>query len=626
MRMTDRDSWLPQIAGLVFVLSLLTYIATLSAYGSWLDGGEFVASAATLGVTHPPGHPLQSLWSGLFTLLPVGTLAFRVSLASAVAAAFGCSMLFLLTVRLLGASSLGHAWRLALAGVTSVSFSWMPSLWSQATRPEVYALQFMLSMVVCERLVVALQVQQNRDGEGGRAERALFTAAFVWGLSLCNHHFLALLLLPAAVLALHQVAFGVGLRCVGFTLLGLLPYVYLPLRALRGPTPNFGQPTSLSRVFWVVSAQAFHKNTGHQVPEPAAKRVLDVLAVYDENISIVGLLLALGCMFLLVRRADSRRTALMLGSVILLSILARSWLGHTAANPDAEGYLVLGIALSTAFIALFVGFILQVVTASLQSGRAKRLVVSGVLLALFAVGGFRARNHLHAQDRIAFADTDSFDDVAFRRAPRHAILILHDPETIFRALEYIVEYQVPARELLVVPTPFLAYPGMIETLVSEEPLLQQALTHYALDGQWDASQLQSLASSRTLLIEMDPFLPSAVIHTLIPNAFFFEVLSSEAYPEDRQAALSQHEQGHEHLQRLLGAQPRYPKTRDRLLLHHYQDALYFAAVGQADAAKEAVVHGLSLNPHAQELRALDRALELHEGPIDIAPFLPPNAR
>ena len=36
------------------------YVATASAYGHWLDAGEFVAAAADLGIPHPPGSPLAS--------------------------------------------------------------------------------------------------------------------------------------------------------------------------------------------------------------------------------------------------------------------------------------------------------------------------------------------------------------------------------------------------------------------------------------------------------------------------------------------------------------------------------------------------------------------------------------
>ena len=40
-----------------------------------------------LGVAHPPGHPLPSLLGRACTLVPVGSIAFKVGLASALASA-----------------------------------------------------------------------------------------------------------------------------------------------------------------------------------------------------------------------------------------------------------------------------------------------------------------------------------------------------------------------------------------------------------------------------------------------------------------------------------------------------------------------------------------------------------
>ena len=47
------------------------YLATLSGHSYWLDSGEFVAAALTLGVAHPPGHPLAALMGNLFSWLPI---------------------------------------------------------------------------------------------------------------------------------------------------------------------------------------------------------------------------------------------------------------------------------------------------------------------------------------------------------------------------------------------------------------------------------------------------------------------------------------------------------------------------------------------------------------------------
>ncbi|GIT12662.1 MAG: hypothetical protein CM1200mP34_0680 [Verrucomicrobiales bacterium] len=52
------------------------------------------------GVPHPPGYPVWTLYTWLFTkLVPISNIAFRVALSSAFAAALSSGLLALLTCR-----------------------------------------------------------------------------------------------------------------------------------------------------------------------------------------------------------------------------------------------------------------------------------------------------------------------------------------------------------------------------------------------------------------------------------------------------------------------------------------------------------------------------------------------
>ena len=70
------------------VLLLVIYIRTLAPGLTWAnggsDGGDLIAAAATRGIPHPTGYPLYLLLARLFQLLPVGSLAYRTNLMSAV--------------------------------------------------------------------------------------------------------------------------------------------------------------------------------------------------------------------------------------------------------------------------------------------------------------------------------------------------------------------------------------------------------------------------------------------------------------------------------------------------------------------------------------------------------------
>src|SRR5437899_1481108 len=71
--------------------ALWAYALTLSPTVAWVnlgeDSGDLLAASATLGIPHPTGYPLFVLLGRLATFLPLGTIAFRINLVAAVAAA-----------------------------------------------------------------------------------------------------------------------------------------------------------------------------------------------------------------------------------------------------------------------------------------------------------------------------------------------------------------------------------------------------------------------------------------------------------------------------------------------------------------------------------------------------------
>src|SRR5208337_4467782 len=69
----------------IILLSFLIAIFQLYLYTTFPafkndDSPETITSAYTLGISHPPGYPLFTLAGKVFSLLPVGSPAFRVNL------------------------------------------------------------------------------------------------------------------------------------------------------------------------------------------------------------------------------------------------------------------------------------------------------------------------------------------------------------------------------------------------------------------------------------------------------------------------------------------------------------------------------------------------------------------
>ena len=63
---------------LVALLAFAVYVLTAAPAPYLLDSAELAAASFGLGVAHPPGEPVALLWGKLFTLLPLGSVAFKV--------------------------------------------------------------------------------------------------------------------------------------------------------------------------------------------------------------------------------------------------------------------------------------------------------------------------------------------------------------------------------------------------------------------------------------------------------------------------------------------------------------------------------------------------------------------
>src|SRR5436190_9891438 len=125
----------------VFVFALGLYLLALAPSVMPGDYAEFQMSAAILGVPHPTGYPLYILLGKLFTLLPVGDVAYRVNLSSAIYMAGAASMVYVIALRL--SRTLGFNSRLAPL-VGAAFFALAPTIWSMALVARSYALNALL--------------------------------------------------------------------------------------------------------------------------------------------------------------------------------------------------------------------------------------------------------------------------------------------------------------------------------------------------------------------------------------------------------------------------------------------------------------------------------------------------
>src|SRR5919106_3417561 len=215
--MSFRADWAQ--AGIVALALFVLYASTAPRTVALEDDGLFVLASYYLGIAHPPGYPIYTALGKLFTLLPFGSVAYRVHLLSALFGGLTCAMLWLCARQLFEGRIPAYLAALGL-GVS-------PVFWSQSIIAEVYTLNTFFFLVLvflglraCPPTVAGAAPQQTRG--------LLPWMAFVFGLSLANHWPLMLLVAPAFAVLLwpmrETIGKRAGLLCL-LVALGLLPYV-----------------------------------------------------------------------------------------------------------------------------------------------------------------------------------------------------------------------------------------------------------------------------------------------------------------------------------------------------------------------------------------------------------------
>ena len=337
------------VATALFVGSFLLYVSTMAPSVAPGDSAEFQFVPYILGIAHPPGYALYILLGKLFTLLPLGSIAYRMNLFTAFCSALTVSLTYLIILQLslegqtpppargrLGGggsdfstegppspnpslpgrgNALLAVQSPAILGATIFAVS--PNLWQHSTFANAHTLTATLAAL---SLFLLLAWDRSRDA------RWLYAFALVCGLSV-THHPLLLISFPAfatfiLLVSIHPSLPGRGRGRVnprqptGFSrligprklaifgllfLLGLSVYLYYPIRS----APPFGpqDTNTLGGFRRLVTAQGLRMNLFPFGWREQPQRVLALKTLLGLQYNAPALLLGIaGAIWLALKR------------------------------------------------------------------------------------------------------------------------------------------------------------------------------------------------------------------------------------------------------------------------------------------------------------------------------------
>lgn len=240
----EETPWLGAIV--VTIAAVVLYFLTAARDIVVGDTPELITAAVTLGVAHPPGYPLFTMLGHLFSLLPLGSIPFRVNLLSVVCDSFAVGVVYLVAVRLTRSQ--------LPAGIAALALAISPIFWEWSLAAEVFPLNNLLAAV----LVLLLVLWHEQPKQTG----FLTAAFFVFGLAMTNHQTIVLLG-PAFCFVLWQKRATLFAQprvlligALAFTI-GLLPYAYVPWASARHPAYSWGNVSSFHDLVGLITRRSY---------------------------------------------------------------------------------------------------------------------------------------------------------------------------------------------------------------------------------------------------------------------------------------------------------------------------------------------------------------------------------
>ncbi len=223
----------------IFLIAAIVYLSTIEPTASFWDCPEFIATAFSLQVGHPPGAPLFMIMGRLFTMFAgsPAQVPVMVNILTALASAFTILFLFWtithLARKIVGTedAELTLPQLIAVLGagaVGALAYTFSDTFWFSAVEGEVYGTSSLFTA-----LVFWCILKWENEADEKYANRWIIFISYLIGLSI-GVHLLNLLAIPAIVLVYYfrkykTTQFGVVIAvAISMFLVAFVMFIFIP--------------------------------------------------------------------------------------------------------------------------------------------------------------------------------------------------------------------------------------------------------------------------------------------------------------------------------------------------------------------------------------------------------------
>ena len=598
--------------GFLAAILFAGYLATLSPDIQWLDSSELQTAAILLDNAHPPGEPLYAIIAHAMRFVPMGSLAFRITVFSALCGVLSLLFVYaiLMQITYLVLKKIRWQNRILALGLTLFSaFSY--ALWVQTIRSEVYSLNFLLTTAIfylsirALTAVISIGQEHNKDIRPCRAfKKEILLIAFLIGLGLGNHSLLIALMAPPIAFFLifphfSRLGWKGAFLCAFFFLVGLSVYLYQPLRASTSPPMNWGNPESLESVVWMISGKMFQKSFHITLPA-LVLNLRETIFILMASLNPVLFFLGILGLWLNIRRHFILGGFLISSLVFnLVSVVTQQVFIGT--NPDLLGYLLFSnLILLVGINWSFTEAVHWLAAKKSQQVASANTIIALVLLACLFITGLK--------DRVkAIGSHNNYSAAIFGKA----ILNDADPKSYILTSNigtyftkgYLQNVERYREDIIVIHRPFLAFDWYVENLRKKHSAMRTIAPNLIKSIEDLIPHLQD----RSIFFELGLGLSDNLLPYISPSGLVFRY-NQQPRSLDEETLMRQRART-KAVGALLTADKQDAEALKTVYWHHYCNGIFYAKKGFYDQARWEFERCLAVTPNDSNIASLIRRVE-----------------